>query len=89
MLGRSTQGHCKWLKEPVCQRDCDDAHAIDAFLDLHGDDATLGYRCLTDELGDVGIAASANRVWRLCSTAGVFASHHRRRGMAGKPALHD
>ncbi|RYY13872.1 MAG: IS3 family transposase, partial [Alphaproteobacteria bacterium] len=50
-----------------------------------------GYRFLTDELGDVGIAASENRVWRLCTTAGVFASHHRRRGKAGKPGppVHD
>jgi len=39
----------------------------------------------------VGITASENRVWRLCSTAGVFASHHRRRGKAGKPGppVHD
>ena len=30
-------------------------------------------------------------MWRLCSTAGVFASHHRRRGKSGKPgpAVHD
>ena len=40
----------------------------------------LGYRFIADELADVGITASENRVWRLCSTAGVFASHHRRRG---------
>ncbi|MGI3784699.1 MAG: hypothetical protein ACRYG2_28395, partial [Janthinobacterium lividum] len=41
-----------------------------------------------DELADVGIVASENRVWRLCSTAGVFASHHRRRRtrrVASKP----
>lgn len=91
VLGLSRQGYYQWLADPVCQRDWDDAHAIDALLDLHADDPTLGYRFLTDELGDVGISASENRVWRLCSTAGVFASHHRRRGKAGKPGppVHD
>ena len=91
MLKLSTQGYYKWLKEPVSQRDWNDAHAIDALLDIHADDPTLGYRFLTDELADVGITASENRVWRLCSTAGVFASHHRRRGKSGKPGppVHD
>ena len=91
VLGLSRQGYYQWLADPVCQRDWDDAHAIDALLDIHADDPTLGYRFLTDELGDVGIVASENRVWRLCSTAGVFASHHRRRGKAGKPGppVHD
>jgi len=39
----------------------------------------------------VGIVAGENRVWRLCSSAGVFASHHRRRSKAGKPGppVHD
>ena len=52
----------------------------------------LGYRFLTDELADEhGIVAGENRVWRLCSVAGIFASHHRRRGKAGKPGppVHD
>ncbi len=91
VLGLTTQGYYKWLKDPVTQRDWDDAHAIDALLNIHVDDPTLGYRFLTDELADVGITASENRVWRLCSTAGVFASHHRRRGKAGKPGppVHD
>jgi transposase InsO family protein len=91
VLGLSTQGYYKWLKDPVSQRDWDDAHAIDALRDIHQDDPTLGYRFLTDELADVGITASENRVWRLCSTAGVFASHARRKSKAGKPGppVHD
>ncbi len=91
VLGLSTQGYYKWLEDPVSQRDWDDAHAIDALLGIHEDDPTLGYRFLTDELADAGITASGNRVWRLCSAAGVFASHHRRRGKAGKPGppVHD
>ncbi len=91
MLKVSTQGYHKWLTDPVSQRDWDDAHAIDVLLDLHAEDPTLGYRFLTDELAEAGITASQNRVWRLCSTAGVFASHHRRKGNAGKPGppVHD
>ncbi len=63
VLKLSTQGYYKWLKEPVSQRDWDDAHAIDALLDIHEDDPTLGSRFLTDELADLGITASENRVW--------------------------
>ena len=57
VLGLSTQGYYKWLKAPVSQRDWDDAHLIDVLFDLHADDATLGYRFLTDELADAGIEA--------------------------------
>jgi putative transposase len=91
VLGLSTQGYYKWLRDPVSQRDWDDAHVIDALLGIHVDDPTLGYRFLTDELADAGIVASENRVWRLCSTAGVFASHARKRSKAGKPGppVHD
>ena len=91
VLGLSPQGYYKWLKDPVSQRDWDDAHVIDVVLGIHADDPTLGYRFIADELADVAITASENRVWRLCSTAGVFASHHRRRGKSGKPgpAVHD
>lgn len=91
VLGLSRQGYDKWLADPVSQRDRDDAHVIDALLDLHEDDPTLGYRFLTDELRDVDITASENREWRFCSTAGVFAPHHRRRGKGGKPGppVHD
>jgi len=91
VLGLSTQGYYKWLKDPVSQRDWDDAHVISALHEIHQDDPTLGYRFLTDELADLGISASENRVWRLASIAGIFASHHRRKGKAGKPGppVHD
>jgi len=91
VLVLSPQGYYKWLQEPVSQRDWDDAHAVNVLREIHQDDPTLGYRFLTDELADAGIVASENRVWRLCSIAGVFASHHRRRARAGKPGppVHD
>jgi putative transposase len=91
VLKLSTQGYYKWLQDPVSQRDWDDAHLIHAVREIHQDDPTLGYRFLTDELADVGIIASENRVWRLCSTAGIFASHARKKSKAGKPGppVHD
>jgi len=91
VLGLSTQGYYKWLKDPVCQRDWDDAHAINALYGLHVDEPTLGYRFLTDELADAGIAAGENRVARLCQVAGISASHHKKKGKAGKPGppVHD
>jgi hypothetical protein len=67
-------------QRPGAPADWDDAHVINVLRELHEDDPTLGYRFLTDELADVGIIASENRVWRLAAMAGVFASHHRRRG---------
>jgi len=47
VLGLSTQGYYKWLKDPVSQRDWDDAHTINALHEIHQDDPTLGYRFLT------------------------------------------
>lgn len=92
VLGLSTAGYYKWLKDPVCQRDWDDAHVINVLRDLHADDATLGYRFLTDELDlEHGIAVGENRVHRLCRIAGISASHHRKRSKPGstEPAPHD
>jgi hypothetical protein len=46
----------------------DDAHLVNAVLAFHEDDPVPGSRFLTDELADLGIVASENRVWGLCST---------------------
>lgn len=91
VLGFSTQGYYKWLKVPVSRRDLDDALVIDKLVDLHEDDPTLGYRFLTDELEHEGIAASENRVHRLCRIGGIQASHAKKRGKTGRPGppVHD
>jgi len=92
VLGLSTQGYYKWLKEPVCQRDWDDAHLIDVLYELHAADATLGYRFLTDELDlEHSIRVGENRVHRHCRIAGITASHHKKRSKLGStgPAPHD
>ena len=54
VLGLSTQGYYKWLKDPVCQRDWDDAHLANELFDLHAHDPSFGYRFLADELKDRG-----------------------------------
>ena len=92
VLGLSTQGYYKWLKDPVSQRDWDDAHLIDVLYEAHADDPTLGYRFLTDELNiEYGINVGENRVHRLCHIAGITASHHKKRSKAGTagPPPHD
>jgi transposase InsO family protein len=85
VLGFSTQGYYKWLKEPVSRRDRDDAEVINKLVEINEDDPTLGYRFLTDELELDGIKCSENRVHRLCSLAGIYASHAKKKGKAGKP----
>lgn len=91
VLGFSTQGYYKWLKEPVSRRDFDDARMINKLVEIHEDDPTLGYRFLTDELEHEGIVCSENRIHRLCRIGGIQASHARKKGKAGKPGppVHD
>jgi hypothetical protein len=44
VLGFSKQAFYRWKADPVSQRDCDDAHLINAALDIHHDDPEFGYR---------------------------------------------
>src|SRR5688500_10270577 len=91
VLGFSKQAFYKWQAAPVSQRDWDDAHLIDAAIDIHHDDPEFGYRYITDELADQGIAASRNRVNRLCTSARIWSVHARKRGLTRKPGppVHD
>ncbi len=57
VLGFSKQAFYKWKANPVTQRDWDDAHLINAAIDIHHDDPEFGYRFITDELADQGIVA--------------------------------
>ena len=44
VLGFSKQAFYKGQAEPVSRRDSDDAHLINAAIDIHHDDPEVGYR---------------------------------------------
>ncbi|MCZ2810229.1 IS3 family transposase [Modestobacter sp. VKM Ac-2979] len=91
VLGFSKQAFYKWQADPVSQRDWDDAHLINAAIDIHHDDPGFGYRFITDELAEQGVRASRNRVNRLCSSQRLWSVHSRKRGLNRKPGppVHD
>jgi putative transposase len=75
----------------LSQRDWDDAHLINAAVDIHHDDPAFGYRFIADELRQLGIAAGENRVARLCSQQRIWSVFAKKRGLsrkAGSP-VHD
>ena len=91
VLGFSKQAYYKWLAQPVSQRDWDDAHLINAAIEIHHDDPEFGYRFIADELAARGLAAGRNRVNRLCSLQRLWSVHSRKRGLNRKPGppVHD
>ena len=86
VLGFSKQAFYAWRKDPVSQRDWDDAHLINAALDIHADDPAFGYRFIADELPARGIEAGENRVERLCSLQGIWSVFAKKRGLTARPA---
>jgi transposase InsO family protein len=93
VLGFSRQAFYAWDADPVSDRDWDDAHLVNAILDVHGDDPEFGYRFIADELAAAPgvVDASENRIWRLCRANGVTSVISKRTG-PGKtpgPAVHD
>ena len=93
VLGFSTQAFYKWAANPVSDRDWDDAHTINAIIDIHADDPEFGYRFIADDLERAGQRTSEGRVWRLCRENRVWSTTVKkgRRG-SGKtpgPAVHD
>jgi putative transposase len=91
VLGFSKQAFYKWRAKPVTNRDRDDAHLINAAIDIHHDDPEFGYRFIADELASMGIAAGRNRVNRLCTQHRLWSVHARKRGLSRKPGppVHD
>ena len=91
VLGFSTQAFNKWRRNPVSQRDWDEAHLINAAIDIHDDDPAFGYRFISDELADAGFSASERRVWRLCSQEGIWSVFAKKKGLRRKagPPVHD
>jgi putative transposase len=61
VLGFSKQAFYHWRKYPISQRDWDDAHLINAAVDIHHDDPGFGYPFIADELPSHGIKAGEGR----------------------------
>lgn len=91
VLGFSKQAYYAWRSRPVTDRDWDDAHLINAAIEIHHDDPEFGYRFIADELPARGIVAGRNRVHRLCTTARLFSAHSKKRGTTRRPGppVHD
>jgi putative transposase len=91
VLGFSTQAFNKWRRDPVSQRDWDEAHVINAAIDIHDDDPAFGYRFISDELADAGFEVSERRVWRLCSRERIWSVFAKKKGLSRKagPPVHD
>jgi transposase InsO family protein len=91
VLGFSKQAFYQWKASPVSQRDWDDAHLINAAIDIHHDDPEFGYRFIADELPARGVTASRNRVSRLCSQHRIYSAHAKKRGSHRRPGppVHD
>jgi putative transposase len=91
VLGFSKQGFYQWKADPVSRRDYDDAHLINAAVEVHHDDPEFGYRFITDQLTAAGWRASRNRVNRLCTQQRLWSVHSRKRGRHRPPGppVHD
>lgn len=91
VLGFSKQAFYAWKANPITDREWDDAHLINAAMDVHGADPEFGYRFIADELGVLGISASENRVQRLCSQEQIWSSFSKKKSKSKKtgPPVHD
>jgi putative transposase len=91
VLGFSKQAFHRWNRDPVTDRDWDDAHLINAAIDIHHDDPAFGYRFIADELHQAGVKVGERRVWRLCSQTQLWSVFAKRRGLSRKagPPVHD
>jgi putative transposase len=89
--GSSKQAFYAWCQNPVSGRDWDEAHVINAAIDVHHDDPAFGYRFIADELRAAGIKAGENRVQRLCSQQQIWSVFSKKRGLNRKagPPVHD
>jgi transposase InsO family protein len=91
VLKFSSQGYYRWLGDPICDRDWENAKLTNAAVDAHHDDPVFGYRFIADELERAGLVASERRVWRLCSEQQLFSSFTKRSKLYKKagPPVHD
>ena len=74
-LGFSRQAFYQWCVNPVSDRDWEEAHLVNAALDIHAEDPAFRCRLIHDELvHERGLVASETRVGRLCSENRILSS---------------
>ena len=83
VLGFSKQAFYAW-RAIRSAAGWDEAHLINAAVDIHADDPAFGYRFIADELPARGITAGENRVARLCSQQGIWSAFARNAGWAAR-----
>lgn len=92
VLGFSKQAYFAWQQRPYSDRDWDEAHLINAIVDIHADDPEFGYRFVADELVAAGWRVCENTVQRLCQQQQIWASFTkkaRKTKRAGPPVRDD
>ncbi len=91
VLGFSTQAFYKWQSNPICDRDYDDAHLVNAMVEIHEDDPEFGYRFIWDELERSGQKVGERRVHRLCREHRIWSTTTKkgRKGKIPGPPVHD
>ena len=92
VLKLARQPYYRWLKNPVTDRELDEAHLANALVDAHHDDPEFGYRFLADEVVALGFSACERTVWKRCSENGLWSSFGKkssRRGRKVGPPVHD
>lgn len=91
VLGFSRQAFYEWQADPVSDRDWVDAHLTNEAIEVHREDPEFGYRFVADELRAAGWPVSEKRIWRVCSQAGLFSFHAKKRGKGRRPGppVHD
>ena len=72
MLGFSRQAFYAWKANPVSRRAWDDAHLINAAVDLHHDDPAFRVPVIADGPAVRGVRTGQNRVARLCSQRRIW-----------------
>ena len=70
----STQGYCRWLKQPWSGRDYENAYLTTAAYDAHRSDPAFGYRLVADEIERLGLVTGERRVWSLYSEQHFWSS---------------
>jgi transposase InsO family protein len=93
VLKIARQPYYRWLKEPVTDRELDDAYLANAIFDAHRDDPEFGYRFLADEVRHAGHTACDRTVWRHCTTNGWWSAFGKtksgKKAKVGAPAHDD